>query len=577
MQLVKRLITHFENLSANFRSIEEVNKRFCKDIAAPFRGPMKWEELFSNLESHQDLLGLYQSSSEKLATDAHETSEMIDKHVVVPLKVLCADLRRRAADPEKDWIALDRDLKTDRDAFIRLLNDLKYSILNHGGVVISENEDTKQIERATLDPWVAKRALLRHINSCIEKQDSYRKALIKQQNDIAQYEKDEVLQTLKVTFSAFFDWRAKDMVGEQDIYTQLKTKLLTLNPQNDWEIFTENHSGSILRTDEYNVEQLQKIPFPGREDKTTTATKIGTMLKKVAGTGFHFKRSWKEVQIVVTTSGYMHIITNKDTNVDDNVLSNNLDFPEASIYLPECTIAPLMMNEKEPEEFLIQEKSSGMFGGIIKHKFKGHDMDDSAAWWQYLRNISEQPGSRKGTSSSVSSPSTSAMPESSDAKTASNNAVPNSLNEKFDKIMASKGQKQPQPQINSVPALIAAGHISQTEISPTDFGADIAPSTKIDLGENVNRQSDNEFPTQPIYDNTVDYNYNQRNEEYDGFDVPVTSAPNELVGMDNSLSVAERMEKALGHATKSTQNSDVWAGSNAWGNGDDEIGRSAWS
>ncbi|KAJ3162415.1 hypothetical protein HDU86_004895 [Geranomyces michiganensis] len=384
--LVRRLITQFEMIVEHHKRLAEAYGKCARDFAVPVQ-TKDGDNVFGRHETCQFLFGNIQSSHIKAAQENSEAGAMLETHVVPNLRALLVDLRRKAADSDKEWVSLDRELGRDKDLYVKLAAQLKSALARHYG----EASDTSDKD-PTIDPWAANISLKRHIATCVLKQDHYRAVLLAQQEHFATFEAT-IVQTLRVTLSAFFDWQKKDLDASQDIFKKLKATLHTLDAGKDWESFRVRHADRIIEKDLPTLKETD-IDYEGRQDALIALHKEGMLLRKDTGMKFGFRKQWKETLVVVTSANYLHALPPTFSQSATSLSSSSLgegeetgpskNDPELSLYLPDCVVGPLMMNEKEPEEFVVQQKAGGMFGGEKKHKFKGADMDQSAMWWAYL-------------------------------------------------------------------------------------------------------------------------------------------------------------------------------------------------
>lgn len=160
----------------------------------------------------------------------------------------------------------------------------------------------------------------------------------------------------------------KDIASAQDTFRKLKNSLHTLDIGKDWESFRQRHVDRIIDKDVPIVKESE-VDYDGRDDPLVQSQKEGLLYRRDTGMKFGFKKAWKETWVVVTAAGYLHVLPPAQSGGQPNSGDSEAE-PELSLYLPDCIIGPLMMNEKEPEEFVVQEKSGGMFGGERKHKVR---------------------------------------------------------------------------------------------------------------------------------------------------------------------------------------------------------------
>ncbi|KAJ3021398.1 hypothetical protein HKX48_008628 [Thoreauomyces humboldtii] len=389
-QLVRRLIFQFEMILDHQKRLAEAYARCAREFATPITDA-KGDPVFSRAETCQVLFSNIQAQHARTSDENTDASAMLENHVLPTLRSMLTDLRRKSQDADREWTSLDKELARDKDIYVKLAAQLQSALAKHNGESY-DGQDGKDTSGSVIkDPWAANLNLKRHIATCVYKQDHYRAVLLAQQDHFATFE-STIVQTLRVTLSSFFDWQKKDLDVSQDSFKKLKSTLHTIDVKKDWEAFRTRNLDRFVERDCPLLSEPQ-IAYQGREDPLIAANKEGLLYRRDTGIKFGFRKSWKETLVVVTTANYLHALPPQALSQPANLSSSSLTEekqeevasrtePELSLYLPDCVIGPLMMNEKEPEEFVVQQKAGGMFGGEKKHK--GANMDQSAMWWGYL-------------------------------------------------------------------------------------------------------------------------------------------------------------------------------------------------
>lgn len=198
----------------------------------------------------------------------------------------------------------------------------------------------------------------KHAANCFAKQSEYRKALIEQQKACGAFE-TIVYQNIKVALSLFFDHKSKTLSNDVDIVRAIKTNLAKVDIESDWDQFTRVYPEVFLQAEAAPV-RCEDLTYDGFDDPLTKVVEQGTFYKKESGM---FKTSWKPFRVILTGAGYFHMMSQESIGEGQVV-------PELSLDLSECTVGPLMLNDKEPEEFTLSEKSGGLFGRDVKHKVR---------------------------------------------------------------------------------------------------------------------------------------------------------------------------------------------------------------
>ncbi|KAJ1330523.1 hypothetical protein BSLG_009285 [Batrachochytrium salamandrivorans] len=257
------------------------------------------------------------------------------------------------------------------------------------------------------DPWLADR-------------DYYRTKLLQQQDTFAAFEK-VIVQNIRVGLASFYEWKSSNSSRKLEQSRDMARHLDSMEADKDWAIFKRGNCDRFIDVDGAGVPlvQISSIVYDGFDDPAIRIVRQGPMLRKEGV----FKRSYRPVHIVLTASGYFHCLPPfgstsaagtpaigessspattggslispvGGSKPDFNTVDALLEAPELSLDLAECTMAPLNLSDKDPEDIVIVGKGSGMFGRESKHKFKGNSMVDSADWWTAINDHMKKVGKR---------------------------------------------------------------------------------------------------------------------------------------------------------------------------------------
>ncbi|TPX67215.1 hypothetical protein SpCBS45565_g03947 [Spizellomyces sp. 'palustris'] len=582
-QLVKRLINQFEMVVDHQKRLAEAYGRCAKEFAAPVK-TKEGDDVFGGGETTQLLFRSIQQSHQKAAQENTEAAAMIETHVVPTLRALLADLRKKASDADREWVGLDKELLRDKDLYVKLTSQLNLSLSKHHGETAESGEKESVVVK---DPWAANINIKRHITTCIYKQEHYRQVLLGQQEHFATFEQS-IVQTLRITLSTFFDWQSKDLAATQDTFKRLKATLHTLDPVKDWAEFTQRHADRIVEKDVPVVKE-NEVVYEGRDDPLVSAHKEGLMYRRDTGMKFGFRKNWKETLVVVTAAGYLHALppaqsAQQQSQQDGEEAKTE---PELSLYLPDCMIGPLMMNEKEPEEFVVQEKTAGLFGGERRHKFKGANMDQSAMWWGYLSERVRTTRNRVDmhpASPSPQIPSSSARRASLDVKPAARQSASGGL--AIDPLAgsavatsAATASTAPRPKRDPL-GVGTAKQISKPvrlSVQPQPVQP-IQPATAVAAETTLKNTSGDQIKTSSDDDDTPLGLSIRIPSQQQKQDEPAPSVQFQTESAKLKLSLTEQMEKALSSAVKEDDDLSSPAhtfGADPWGNPTDLWGSSA--
>jgi hypothetical protein len=83
---------------------------------------------------------------------------MVDAQILPILKSLSIEVKKKAQDVDREWIQMDKDMARDRDLYVKLVANLRTSLIRHQwkGDVSSSTAADKDIPR---DPWLVDRRM----------------------------------------------------------------------------------------------------------------------------------------------------------------------------------------------------------------------------------------------------------------------------------------------------------------------------------------------------------------------------------------------------------------------------------
>ena len=365
--ILKKLLNYFEFIISSLKSQIEFKTKISDNLYLK-------ESNFQKDETFQILYSNLIQDSIKESMENSQFLNFIESQILPILNSLIGEVKKKATDHDKEWTEIDREINSDRDTYIRLVSNLRTAL-----VKIQWKDTPLPDKDFQKDPWMANQLIKKHALVCEKKQTKYREALLEQSKNFFAFE-TIILQNLKVALSLYFEFKAKSISQSLESTKELKTLLSQIDVHADWQKF-QSFNGKVFSQIQGPLISVKDLTYDGFDDPLTKIIQKGTFLKKDVGM---FKTSWKSFNAVLTGSGFFHLFT---------LENNESELPVLSLDLSECTVGPLMLNEKEPEEFTISEKSTGIFGREVKHKvilvffikkFKGKDMEISAKWWSLL-------------------------------------------------------------------------------------------------------------------------------------------------------------------------------------------------
>ncbi|KAJ3277153.1 hypothetical protein HDV01_000205 [Terramyces sp. JEL0728] len=371
-----------------------------------------WASIVSHLIKYLSIVSFLQDMTDQQTKRAQiraSSAANIEEQLIPILKELLGEIKKKAADSDGKWTQLDKELASDLETYVRLAANVRTSLMRQQWK--GEHSEVPEIAKdAPRDPWIANQALQRHIAYCNSKQQEYRNKIMGQQEDFAAFEA-VVVQNIKVSMSTFYEWRSSNFSQQVDQIKAMQSQLNQMDPERDWGLFASNNENRFLTP--CPVVKVADLTYDGYDDPGLTIVKQGKLLRKEGV----FKRAYKPTVGVLTQSGYLHALPE---------LAPGEQFyqpPEISIDLTECTLAPLMMNEKEPEELALLGKGGGMFGRDSKHKFRGVTMADSAEWWGAINDLMKAQEGKRATMAKTE-------PEAKKVDPAPTQQAPQKVNEK---------------------------------------------------------------------------------------------------------------------------------------------------
>ena len=220
-----------------------------------------------------------------------------------------------------------------------------------------------------------------------------------------------IVQNIRVGLASFYEWQTSNYTKRLDQSRDMAKLLDTMEADKDWAIFRASNCDRFIDQDNVPLVDPANIIYDGCDDLAIRVVRQGSLLRKEGV----FKRSYRPVNAVLSTSGYLHTLpplsstpigaTHSDTssaggpfsptgNKPDFSADFILEMPELTLDLAEYTLLPLNLGDKDHKDIVFVGKNSGMFGRDIKHKFKGKTMVESADWWTAINEHMKQMGTR---------------------------------------------------------------------------------------------------------------------------------------------------------------------------------------
>ena len=147
LQLTKNLIKFFEITVEQEKKLAESQSRNLKELQTPCQ-----PNLFDEQETFQILFKELMESTNKQCQEHLNSAEMIESQILPILRSLCLEIRKKAFDVDREWVNLDKEMAKDRDMYLRLVSNLRSSLMKiqwKGDVNASGDNSIPK------DPWLA--------------------------------------------------------------------------------------------------------------------------------------------------------------------------------------------------------------------------------------------------------------------------------------------------------------------------------------------------------------------------------------------------------------------------------------
>eukprot|EP00842_Homolaphlyctis_polyrhiza_P004540 jgi/Hompol1/5087/HPOL_004149-RA len=370
-RIVAKLVRFFEIVSEAERRAADACTRCSKELVLDRADS---QDTFFPEESFQVLLADIVAAQSKIARDRLNTAERIDTQLLPILRELHAEVKKKSTDADKEWTLLDRDLRSDLETYVRLSNNVRHSLVRQQwkGDASSLPDMTKDVPR---DPYIADVFLRKHIAACVQRQDYYIKKLLEQQDSFAAFEK-VIVQNVRISLSSFYEWMGSSNTRQLEQVREMSKQLDIMQADKDWAIFKSENMDRFIEA-ECKLASPTSLTYDGHDDDAVKPIKEGKLQRKEGV----FKKTYRPLYAVLSTSGYLHLMAPQPEGTVE-VLPDGM--PEYTLDLTDCSLVPLNIGDKDPDEIVLVEKSGGMFGRDSKHRLKGKNMADSSEWWNAL-------------------------------------------------------------------------------------------------------------------------------------------------------------------------------------------------
>ncbi|KAJ3073052.1 hypothetical protein HDU98_002321 [Podochytrium sp. JEL0797] len=361
--LVGTLKHHFARLAeaekAQTKTLADNQKEWAKP--APLR-----EHAFGEQSGITNLATVFKQDTTTEVAQHRALHESLEHQTVPALEAMFQSLKRKLAVLDREQRERNKERSKDKSNLMKAQHVLAMSLS------YAQRPGTDALQHG--DPWIA--------NFAVKKQ----LAAAKIRNTI----RNEALENIKSDFKVF----------EANLIRELKVILLGVTSLSEIIAQSADHLAGIenmldgfdaeVEWDAFCVEQLDKSgglamfetdEYPGHDDPLIGVIYEGSMSRKSKG----LFASFTEYFYIVTAAGYLHEFTSKPQmhRIDKLV-------PKKTIFLGDCSLGPLGMQDRNPGEFIMTEKRE--FAKMFKrasrlHKFLGSSLTDSHQFYSAVSTV----------------------------------------------------------------------------------------------------------------------------------------------------------------------------------------------
>ncbi|KAK4697374.1 hypothetical protein P7C70_g8224, partial [Phenoliferia sp. Uapishka_3] len=180
----------------------------------------------------------------------------------------------------------------------------------------------------SIDPFVVRASVEQYAKAKATKENELVAITLKWQAQVQEFEVG-CFGLLTKCLKMWEDARTQYLTANLQRCSATGVKASALAPDVEWKHF---ESLNLLLPATMKTHDLTTLVYPGCDDERTRSIKGGSLeRKKKFG-----KPHWKEAYFIVTPSGHLHEYASSDSP---------LDKPHISLYLPHCTVGPIMDHE----------------------------------------------------------------------------------------------------------------------------------------------------------------------------------------------------------------------------------------
>jgi len=247
------------------------------------------------------------------------------------------------------------------------------------------------------DPYVLQRGVYHRLNRQVLEENSNRQELLDVQSQFKEFE-TRVVSTIQAAMNSFHQVMGGQAERQKAIYGDIASASQNIPVDSEWNGFVQRNR-NVLVNPNVPPRSMDHISFPNQGHRTTKPHIEGTLERKPRGVGA--LKGYSSGYYVVTRAGFLHKYKDNDNYRKDPT-------PEASLYLPDCSVGAL-----DGTKFAIKGKdlSGGKVGQRLaissEFNFRALTPADAQKWHSVIV-------SQAGASASSSSvPATSESPTDS--------------------------------------------------------------------------------------------------------------------------------------------------------------------
>ncbi|KAJ3293789.1 hypothetical protein HDU79_011906 [Rhizoclosmatium sp. JEL0117] len=323
---------------------------------------------FGEQSAVRGLVQVFKNDATALAAQHSAVQHSLEKQTITALDGIKKSLKAKLAALVKDQKQRNKERLKDKQSIIKAKEDLQKAI----SFARRPGTDSNRYG----DPWLANQEVKNKLAIAKMKHAARNQKLVDIKADFKVFEAN-LIRELKValigvsSISEIQPHRASHA-------NEIEAGLAALDAEKEWKQFCVNRLDKSGGPEMFETDQ-----YEGHDDPLIGVVHEGVLSRKTKD----LFKSYKEFYYVVSAGGYMHEFKAKPQI--DRLESIE---PERTIYLGDCTLDPLGVQDRKPEEFFLTEKKEDgkMFQrGSHVYKFLGTSLAQSQQFHAAISSIAK--------------------------------------------------------------------------------------------------------------------------------------------------------------------------------------------